>query len=543
MIRKTPTTPTKLAAATRLPTRDALTERTPVPVQLQVAGLPETEDEALWTAIRSTNRSIDFGAYQAFVSNVFDPNASLAPSTPNHPNSPSGLSRFFGVEAYQMLKFATQAFLVLRSNLAVRPGGPANPRGSWDPKFAKEEVARGNGWTLAGARKALEEYMGKDARIPYLDEALKQITWPESDQQKSSDSAGTSSVAKSEDPIPGLLKAAASPIEPENIAAASSAYSSAENRLETFRAQNLPLLLELIWSFWREEGALVQTVNAIALRFQNRRGPAEHDPLVHLKLDPLRPLSNILWGYIQDEPNRLTLARRCYEYDSEYGLGLVGKAVPPMRTAESRSQFVEAFNNLLQIAYIYCKESDDVTVRADAFPVLNALKEVHHILAHGAHNQFGDLPWTARVEMLTQQWMLARPEIKDFIGGPPMVTYVEPWMGQVETMKALQGWSDVSVNHFRDLSTFGEMLLLSVRYGNWGSISVAANAANWAQYWRTEIQSYMHSYRAVTGVDVASDNGDSSRNEQPAVLHRRRVEMSRSRASHFGTAPRRLTVR
>ncbi len=33
-----------------------------------------------------------------------------------------------------------------------------------------------------------------------------------------------------------------------------------------------PCLLELIWSYWHEEGMLVQTMNAISLRFQNRRG-------------------------------------------------------------------------------------------------------------------------------------------------------------------------------------------------------------------------------------------------------------------------------
>ena len=48
---------------------------------------------------------------------------------------------------------------------------------------------------------------------------------------------------------------------------------------------------------------------------------------------------------------------------------------------------------------------------ADGFPVLNALREVHLLLAEGAHNQYGDLPWTARQEMLMQQWLLARPGV------------------------------------------------------------------------------------------------------------------------------------
>ncbi len=36
-----------------------------------------------------------------------------------------------------------------------------------------------------------------------------------------------------------------------------------------------PSLIELIWSYWLEEGMLVQTMNAIARRFQNRRGSRE----------------------------------------------------------------------------------------------------------------------------------------------------------------------------------------------------------------------------------------------------------------------------
>ena len=34
-----------------------------------------------------------------------------------------------------------------------------------------------------------------------------------------------------------------------------------------------PCLIELIWSYWQEEGMLVQTMNSIVRRFQNIRGP------------------------------------------------------------------------------------------------------------------------------------------------------------------------------------------------------------------------------------------------------------------------------
>src|SRR6185503_11889458 len=116
-----------------------------------------------------------------------------------------------------------------------------------------------------------------------------------------------------------------------------------------------PCLLELIWSYWHEEGMLVQALNAICLRFQNKRSPNLRDPLANLRLDPLRPLNTLMWGYIQDEINRLTVARRAYEYDHEYGLRLVGKAVSELQPVDSRSKFLEAFHNLLYVTSRFYK--------------------------------------------------------------------------------------------------------------------------------------------------------------------------------------------
>jgi hypothetical protein len=78
-------------------------------------------------------------------------------------------------------------------------------------------------------------------------------------------------------------------------------------------------------------------------------------------------------------------------------------------------------------------------------------------------------------------------------------------MGQVDTMKRMQGWTPTTVTHFRDLGVFGEQILLSVRYGDWVDISDEAQAKNWARYWKPEVQGYIHAYRAVTGVDLASE--------------------------------------
>ena len=177
-----------------------------------------------------------------------------------------------------------------------------------------------------------------------------------------------------------------------------------------------------------------------------------------------------------------------------------------MRTADSRSKFLEAFHMLLSIVSRFYRLDDDTTVKADAFPVLNALKETHLILSQGAHNQFGDLPSTARIEMLMQQWILARPEFREFLPTRIMVAYPEAWMDRVDAMKKLQGWSDTSSLHFRNLAIFGEQVLLSVRFGNWADINDPYSALNWARYWRSEIQGYVHAYRSATGIDYSLDD-------------------------------------
>ena len=164
---------------------------------------------------------------------------------------------------------------------------------------------------------------------------------------------------------------------------------------------------------------------------------------------------------------------------------------------------------------------------ADGFSLLNALKEVHLLLAEGASNQFGDLPWTARAEMLIQQWLLSRPEMRDFLQGRRMVPYKEPWMAQVDTMKSLQGWTDIPVTHFRDLGVYGEQILLSIRYGDWIDINNEEAAKNWARSWRPEIQSYLHAYRAVTGMDLT--NADTVDHTMPAIHLQKRLAMQRAR--------------
>lgn len=263
-------------------------------------------------------------------------------------------------------------------------------------------------------------------------------------------------------------------------------------------------LIELIWSYWHEEGMLVQAINTISLRFQNRRIERNgRTALANFELDPLRPLNNLLWGYVQDEQSRLTVKRRAYEYDHEYGLKLVGKAVGDLQPADGRSKFLEIFHGLLHECARYFEDARNTLIVPDRFRLLNAIGPVHRVLAEGAHNQFGDLPSTARMEMLIQQWLLAQPPMREFLQTRAMVPYGEPWMGQVDALKQMMQWTDVSVSTFNQLAIDGEKILLSLRYGDWTGAGVGEDhAANWADDWKAEIQRYIQNYKSATGVDL-----------------------------------------
>lgn len=283
---------------------------------------------------------------------------------------------------------------------------------------------------------------------------------------------------------------------------------------------------ELIWSYWHEEGMLVQTINAIASRFQNRDvDKNRRNPLATFEITPLRGINNLLWGYVDDTKSRLTARRRAYEYEHEYGLSLRGEAIGKLTPADRRSKFLEVFHVLLNRCSQFYRDRANVMINPDPFPLLSAIKDVHLVLAEGAHNQFGDLPTTARSEMLIQQFLLAQPPLREFLHSRASVPYAEPWMGQVDAMKQIMGWSDVSVSHYNELAVKGEQLLLSLRYGDWAALEMNAdNARNWALFWQPEVQSYIASYRAVTGADlgigVSAPKVDAT---PPSVLIGRRV--------------------
>ncbi|WP_304454940.1 hypothetical protein [Nocardiopsis sp. YSL2] len=454
------------------------------PVLTQREARSETSNEWLFAKIRERAAAVSYDAYESYLARAFC--AEYGTGEAEH-------SPYFGVDAYEHLREATEKFLMCEVGTYDRSAHTQEANDQSLQRLAHHGLEDFTELT----RRYREEYLvalaregTREARVlPYTDRIIRALG-----------------------ELP--LKSSAEP----------GCYGIVRSRISP------PCLLELIWSYWQEQGMLVQTMQSVSLRFQNRE-VGRGNPLANLEIDPLRPLNNLIWGYIQDEPRRLSVLRRTYEYDHQYGLRLRGKAVPAMNPADSRRRFLEAFHDLLHLATVFFKEEDDTNYRADGFPLLNALKELHLILAQGAHNQYGDLPWQARQEMLIMQWLLARPEMRDFLGGRVMVPYAEPWMGRVESMASLRGWRTAGVTHFRDLAVFGEQVLLSVRQDDWVGASDVERASNWARFWRPEIQGYIHAYRAATGVDLSADTIDSAqmriRYTDPSKLLGRRGEPSK----------------
>jgi hypothetical protein len=447
-----------------------------VAVTLKRSAVPPTSDQALWAAIRKSTNALGFNSYNEFMDTV------MCGEWPDHAAGRFGSKDekhqlhkvkrhtalpFPNVDRYRLLKAATEVFLMTHCGVDLEDFRHVD---------LSEESRRLNRTVRPGDLEAqMREYL---TRVSTGDgDYLKVI------------------------PYLGLIR-----LQLRDVAIVGTDDDEEEVEIcHGIIADKLahPCFLELLWSYWHDEGGLVQTINALTWRFQNRtNAPRGRDPLAGLEIDPLRPLSNLLWGWIQDAPHRLNLARRAYEYDHEYGLVVASKTGRPVRGADSRSRFIESFHNLLSVCAEFFYSDDDTTMIADGFGVLNALKETHVVLTQGAHNQYGDLPWTARHEMLMNQWILARPEMREFLPTRTMVVEPEQWMGSVEAMNKLQGWSDTSLLHFRDLAVFGEQLLLGIRFGSWTTVNEPEQAANWARYWRSEVQRYTHGYRAVTGVDL-----------------------------------------
>jgi hypothetical protein len=513
------TVPEELAQATYAtgetppPEKRLITNKPEEPVNVKITGGPvdvmlngtptgSTPVQGFWEYLRQRTDAISFNEYSKFIERVLCEGRGTAVERESVGlEAFRALKRISGVDAYQLLHAATEAFLLI--NVGSLGGATPTPIGDPDPGTSRFGGRTFNQSELAAK---LKEYVRlTDGLLPYIHTITAGLR-PKQTTPQAPPPTGTDFPAAE---------------DPQGISLF----------CDDLDAKVLePIFMELLWSYWHEEAMVVQSINALSLRFQNKRGPGERDPLANLETHPLRPLSNLLWGYIQDDDHRLTVARRAFEYEHEYGFSLLGRAVPKLRVADRRSKFIESFHTLLHQTAVFYDRSANLTFRADAFPLLNALREVHLVLAEGAHNQFREMPWTSRVEMLIQQWLLSRKEVRDFLGGRPAVPYTELWMSSVDALRRAMDWGDTATTHFNDLAVTGEKIVLSVRYGNWNDRKSEDDATGWAVFWKPEIQRYIHAYQAVTGVDLSATTTQTNRQidaTPPSVLLQQRIAQQR----------------
>jgi hypothetical protein len=135
---------------------------------------------------------------------------------------------------------------------------------------------------------------------------------------------------------------------------------------------------------------------------------------------------------------------------------------------------------------------------------------------------------TARAEMLLEQYILSRPEIREFLGGRVMVPYDEAWMDKVDVMKSIQGWPGASISYFRDLAVYGEEIILSIRWISWSQVNSRDIAREWAILFRNAIQRYIFCYQAVTNIDLSalevSGSATNDKSLMPALLIGRKAQ-------------------
>ena len=222
----------------------------------------ETEAQALNVAIRNRTEAIRFDEYSKFLEQIAK---DIVPQTETLINNTistiqknsqtlnkysDGLEKpfFKGMYAYGALKLATQIFLILHNcGLEIGDGYDKEDEGH----RLGREVSKEN------IREELKRYLGENVRLlPYFEQIL------------------------------------------QNLFGSGYLNELDLNKLLSYRVK-YPCMIELIWSYWHEEGMLSQTMNAISLRFQNKKVPSARSPLANMTIDSIRSLGPLIWDHIR----------------------------------------------------------------------------------------------------------------------------------------------------------------------------------------------------------------------------------------------------
>lgn len=169
-------------------------------VTLQRSAAGQTNDQALWVAIRNRTDAISFDRYNEFINRLLCPTPSNAPCADpiftdagNATCNPCSSDRpaegyggtsigairddltlrpnIYGPDAYYLLKLAAQAFLIFESGIVIdRRRNPVTGEPTVEPVPGLEdpESRLGRPVDLGEIRRILGLYLGSDGKLPYL---------------------------------------------------------------------------------------------------------------------------------------------------------------------------------------------------------------------------------------------------------------------------------------------------------------------------------------------------------------------------------------
>jgi hypothetical protein len=319
-----------------------------------------------------------------------------------------------------------------------------------------------------------------------------------------------------------LLHSSASRAFPAASAQLSTAISDLIVPAPTSAASPLPLV-EPIWSFWLDAAHLARLTTLLAARQINASAPGS-SRIPKLSLPP--QLMALLTTWLDDHHDGRRAAARAANYVAHYGLRLPGTRG---RRGVKSSRLLEAFHTVLLEAL---RHKADSSRESDARYLLLLLRRLHLHLAHTASlvvegvpapelfTHLGESLTLGRADLLTAQWLLARPELTAALRGLILVPYVERWGPVLDHLRQLTRTIESLTHFYYELATASEALLLSIRFANWPEAAPAA-ATGWATYWEPDIARYLVAYQEVTGISLTEVSAQD-RSTQPADAIERR---------------------
>lgn len=233
-----------------------------------------------------------------------------------------------------------------------------------------------------------------------------------------------------------------------------------------------PEALELFWGFWID----APRVDAAVAQLRRRRKRPD-DPTV----------SALLAG-MEKDPDRADLARRLAAYTGAYGLPADARERP------AAARFPVAFATLLELAEGFYAHRGDAYATESERRLLLALADVAGRLTEGTHSPTLVAALRRDLVLSVYTLYLAEPRVPH---GREEAPRDERWETALDELAALNSWPQPPARTYSRLAHLGERILRSIRSVDWGTEGSVEKAADWALFWREDIELYSLAFHVV----------------------------------------------